>query len=122
MRMQLHDDDGRARFRRLSLRLREQLCSPPRTPRCRSSSNSAAASAPARATVRRGKARPRVLGSAPAGRAPALAGCRSELEMRSRRGRRQPRPPVAALLPKTDDERRLVTILGAEPYSGCYAW
>ena len=36
MRMQLRADDAHARSRRLSLRLREQLCSPARTPRCRS--------------------------------------------------------------------------------------
>jgi len=38
MHPQLHADDARARSRRLSLRLRERLCSPARTPRCRSSS------------------------------------------------------------------------------------
>jgi hypothetical protein len=49
MHPQLHADDARARSRRLSLRLRERLCSPARTPRCRSSSNSASMSAAARA-------------------------------------------------------------------------
>jgi hypothetical protein len=42
--MQLHADDGRARSRRLSLGLRERLCSPARTPRCRSSSAATARS------------------------------------------------------------------------------
>ena len=55
--MQLHADDATApRSRRLSLRLRARLCSPARTPRCRSSSPAATSQATSTAPARAGKA------------------------------------------------------------------
>jgi hypothetical protein len=81
-------------------------------------SNSAATPAPARATCLSRQSQSACPGLRACGTGTATGWMPVGSLNSSRRCQRQFAPPVATLLPRTDDERRLVTILGAEPYSG----